>query len=506
MNRTEQQQAAIDAVVAAAASQPPTNFCLRARAGSGKSSTALDMIDAYVAAYPDRRVTLCCFGKTEADKNGEKLKKRGHVNWKTVKSSTIHSMGNSLVQYVFKKPKVEEHKVRNLIRNNNDPVYEEFHSSINDLVHYAKIEGFGFFNDRQIGDTHAWYQIADTYDINGFDDTTQLDDVITAAKHIYKQSLNQTDVVDFDDMILFPLVKNLRVKFQVDLLIIDEAQDTGRARQALTRKFVRPSGITVVIGDDQQAIFAFAGAQHDALDQLIDQLDATILPLTTCFRCPKSVIALAQKIVPDIEAFDGAEEGNVLHQDQLPPAADMLPTDAILCRNTAPLIEIAYSLLRQGVACKVEGREIGGEMLRVVNRWKNITTIAAWLDKLDDYRKRETQKAQAKGSDAKVQSINDRCDTLQHLANACLDRRQTSLDDLRKSIENMFGDDVKAKGLLTLCTYHRAKGREWPRVFLHQHAARCPSPWAKRPEQQEQERHLAYVAITRAQHTLAFVQ
>jgi superfamily I DNA/RNA helicase len=58
--------------------------------------------------------------------------------------------------------------------------------------------------------------------------------------------------------------------------------------------------------------------------------------------------------------------------------------------------------------------------------------------------------------------------------------------------------------LVTLCTYHRSKGREWPRVFLIEHASRCPSPYAKQPWQKEQEQHLAYVAITRAQQTLAY--
>ena len=82
---------------------------------------------------------------------------------------------------------------------------------IGDIVHLAKLEGFGFFDDVQIGDTHAWYEMAEHYGINGFDDTSDMDKVVEAAQHIYRQSLDQTDVVDFDDMVLFPLIKNLRV-------------------------------------------------------------------------------------------------------------------------------------------------------------------------------------------------------------------------------------------------------------------------------------------------------
>lgn len=113
-----------------------------------------------------------------------------------------------------------------------------------------------------------------------------------------------------------------------------------------------------------------------------------VLPLTICWRCPRSVILEAQKIVPDIEWAPDAQEGSVSYASELP---EMLPTDALLCRNTAPLIEYAYALLRQGVACKVEGREIGSGLLRLVNRWK-VTTIDAFLTRLSDYREREIQK------------------------------------------------------------------------------------------------------------------
>jgi hypothetical protein len=49
--------------------------------------------------------------------------------------------------------------------------------------------------------------------------------------------------------------------------------DIGRARQALISKFVkRHTGILLVVGDDRQGIYGFAGAQADALDQLIEEL------------------------------------------------------------------------------------------------------------------------------------------------------------------------------------------------------------------------------------------
>jgi superfamily I DNA/RNA helicase len=307
-------------------------------------------------------------------------------------------------------------------------------------------------------------------------------------------------VVDFDDMILFPLVKNLRVKFTKDLIILDEAQDLSKARQALARKFLKPgTGRMIVVGDDRQAIYGFSGADAQALENLTNELNAVTLPLTVTWRCPKAVIREAQKIVADIECATD-NEGEVTRVEELP--ADLLATDAILCRNTAPLVTIAYSLIRKGVACKVEGRAIGDGLLRLVDRWK-VSSVDQFIRKLEDYRQREIQKAMAKNNEAKVEEINDRVETLLQVCLAVTAKGQHSLTAVRDFINNLFSDDVR--GVLTLATYHRSKGREWNRVFLWEHATRCPSRAAKQEWQKLQEQNLAYVAITRSKNILTFV-
>ena len=493
MKPTLQQQAFITALVTTT-----SNVALVARAGTGKTSTILLGVDAYHIAHPAHEITICAFNKAIAVEIKGKLDERGY-DWRKVQSSTIHAMGMSLVKFVFK-PTVDKNKVRDMVDARNEPIFRTYKAQIVDLVRYAKGAGFGFFPDKQINDATAWYALADHFDVNGFDDTSEMDDVVAAAQTIYRASLALTDVVDFDDMILFPLVKNLRVKFQRDLVIIDEYQDTSPARQALARKFVKPNGRMIAVGDDRQAIYGFTGADADALPRFIAEQRAVAMPLTMTWRCPRAVVAEAQKLVPDIVAADGAAEGLVEHVDALPEV--LSPTDVILCRNTAPLITIAYSMIRRGIACKVEGRAIGEGLLKLVDRWK-VTTIEQFRLKLEDYRAREVQKAQAKGNEAKIEEINDRCDTLVEICAGCNSRQQYRLDDLRNAINAMFADDVT--GVLTLATYHRSKGREWNHVFLWEHASRCPSRAARQPWQQMQESNLAYVSITRAKQILTYV-
>ena len=512
MNLTAQQQTFVDAVVAR-----ERNIALIARAGTGKTSTILSAVDALRASSAAATITVCAYNKSIADEVSAKLKARGHDDWKLTIGQTAHSMGNSLVAFAFRRPAVEPNKVRKLawaILDNPNvqgdwPVVtalREYGSSVVELVSKAKQEGVGFFDDAPIASVDTWARIAEHYDINGLDQTDVMDDVIAAAQHLYKASLAQTDVIDYDDQILFPLVKNLRVKFTRDVIFVDEYQDISRARQALIRKFLAPGGQIHAIGDDRQAIYGFSGADANALPNFIEQMNALKLPLTVTWRCPQKVVRLAQQIVPDLEAAPGAAEGAVVQVGiETLDSYPFTPGQALLCRNTAPLVAAAYGLIRRGIGCKVEGKDIGAGLAKLARRWK-VETIEQLVPRLEDYRATEIQKALAKGSEQKAESVADKVDTLLEVAAACQKRNRHDVADLLAAIEDMFGDTEKVtKPLVVLASYHRAKGREWPDVFLIEHAQRCPSKAARQAWQLRQEQNLSYVALTRAMRSLTFV-
>ena len=258
----------------------------------------------------------------------------------------------------------------------------------------------------------------------------------------------------------------------------------------------------VVVGDEFQSIFGFTGADSQSLPRMISDLKATILPLNTTFRCAKSIVRLAQTLVPDIQYHEDSPEGEILYQDELPNDIGKIgESEAILCRNTAPLIPIAFQLLRNGIGCKVEGRDIGGSIKCLATRWK-IKTIQSLLVKLETYEEREVKKALDKNQEEKAEQIKDRVETLRHIIAAVTADGKFQVSDVVAFIDNLFADG--AKGVVTLATYHRSKGREWYRVTLIEHTKRCPSKWAKKDHELEQERNLAYVAWTRAKRVLVF--
>jgi len=500
MKLTDQQQNFISTVLGTT-----SHIALIARAGCGKTSTILVTVDAIVEHQPGAEIIVCAYNKAIKDEVAAKLVQRGHTDWKKVSASTIHGLGFGLVRYVFNNPQVEDKKVLNLLDKQlswsvqQNTVISQFRQQINQLVHCAKQAGVGFFPDAPIADALVWHQLADHFDIDGLEDADQMERVVAVAQEVYSRSLDQTDVIDYDDMVLFPLIKNLRVKFGKDYLFLDEAQDLSRTRQALAKKFLKPQGRMFVVGDDRQAIYGFSGADADALDNLITSLDAVICPLSITWRCPQAVVREAQRHVPDIVAADTAAEGTVAIIEELP--GDLGIGDAILCRATAPLISTAYDLIRKGIAAKVEGRAIGDGLDKLALRW-SVKNIDQLLVKLDEYKTRETQKFLALDNPQRAEQVADKCDTLAEICHSCLRAGRRTINDVRAAIAKLFGEDVK--GCVVLATYHRSKGREWPRVILLEHGKRCPSRYARQQWQLRQEDNLAYVAKTRAQKTLLY--
>lgn len=505
MTPTVQQQAFLTALTTTT-----SHLALVARAGCGKTSTILLGVDAARAADPSCEVLVCAFNKAIADEVSGKLKKAGHTDWKYVQAQTLHALGMGLVRQLNKNVKVSGDKVRDLVermkawQTPEGEIANKYGSQIVQLVGLAKQAAVGFFPDVPIGNVQVWHDLADHFDVNGLDETDEAELVVEAAQKVYKASLAETGEIDFDDMILYPLIKNLRVRFTKDLVFLDEAQDLSRARQALARKFMKPNtGRMIVVGDDRQAIYGFTGADAAALDNLIRSLGATRLPLSVTWRCPAAVVTEAQMIVPDIQAAEGAPMGAVRRVGTIDDVMALFTNeDAILCRNTAPLIQTAYKLIRAGIPCKVEGRAIGEGLIKLARRWK-VATVDALLNKLDTYEEREVQKALAKGNEQKMEAVQDMVNTLREIIGAVTARGFNTVNAVIDFINDLFGDDVK--GVMTLATYHRSKGREFPNVYLFEHFARCPSRAAKQDWQIVQEHNLSYVAITRAMKTLTYI-
>jgi len=261
----------------------------------------------------------------------------------------------------------------------------------------------------------------------------------------------------------------------------------------------------VAVGDPKQAIYGFAGANHDSMDQIKAHMGSVELPLSITYRCPKNVVALAQTLVPDIQAHESAPEGvvrTINHQGFW--SEELRDTDVILCRNTRPLIGVAKRLRKMGIPCSVEGAN-GRALIALASKWGEDIQIGQMEEKLSVYVNSQVVKWEGKNRLDKAEAIKERYECLLDISTEL--EEFDSVASLVKHIEKMYGEKYGEdnRRILRLCTVHRAKGREWDRVFLLGRNIYMPSVWAKKEWELGQEDNLVYVAWTRAKKELVEV-
>lgn len=200
-----------------------------------------------------------------------------------------------------------------------------------------------------------------------------------------------------------------------------------------------------------------------------------------------------------IEPHPNAPEGEVLSLSSYSPS-DFRPGSLVLCRNTAPLVGLAYALLQRDVPCRILGRDIGAQLVALVKKLRG-ANLEDLREKLRVWTDREASRAIAE--DRNPERIYDQSECLRFFMNS-LDEDSRTIESLIAKIELMFEDSVSTSKV-TLSTVHKAKGLEFPTVFILDKDRYMPSRFARLPWQREQERNLIYVAVTRAMEKLVYI-
>lgn len=483
---------------------------VEAVAGAGKTTT---LIEALKRTHGN--VFFGAYNTKIAEEIKGKAAKAG-LDRQGIKIATLHSAGNSAWYRSEKgrRSKLNKNKVAELIvqeLGENHP----FAGFIAKMVGFGKQLLMGI--SHRMGDMQRWREIGAHFGAeDGLPEDISAEGLAQAYQEvveIFDRSAQRCPIeIDFDDMIFAPLFYNVRF-WQNDWVFIDEAQDTNPARRLLARRMLKPNGRLIAVGDPRQAIYGFTGADADSVEQIIRDFKCVRLPLTVTYRCPKAVVAYAQQWVQHIQAHPDAPEGEVrVIEAQAKPEGEeapkaqpwfireaVAPADAILCRFTKPLIQTAFAMLRAGIGCKVEGRDIGHGLIKLAQRWKT-TKISILSERLAGYREKEVAKAKEKKNESRAQSIEDVCDTLAVFIERCQEKGVHTIEGLVRDIHALFADDVA--GVTVLSTGHKAKGREWSRVFWLQKKGNM---FNLKDWELVQEDNIRYVISTRSQGFLGIV-
>ena len=306
---------------------------------------------------------------------------------------------------------------------------------------------------------------------------------------------SQTSKIDFDDMCYFPFVYNLPMG-SFSLVYCDEYQDLNKSQLFMAKKVCHPQGKLVIFGDKYQDLYSWRGSDSSLVED-IKQLPTTkVLPLPISYRCPKTVINLAKKWVPDITCPDTAIEGEIkdISLNELYGVAK--PGCFIVSRTNAPLIKICLSFIRLGIKANIQGRDIGAQLSYLIKKSKK-KQIPAFLTWLEKWRDDEVKKFQQKNF-----GIEGILDKYECLVSFCEESK--SLQEATQKIDSLF-NDTDQNNVIILSSTHRVKGKERDDVFVLKWTY---SVWFDKMhyiEKPNENGNLSYVAITRCKKRLFLV-
>lgn len=164
----------------------------------------------------------------------------------------------------------------------------------------------------------------------------------------YEQRLRAANALDFDDLLvktlqLFvehpPVLEYYQGRFQY--VHVDEYQDTNYAQYQLVRLITRESRNLCVVGDDDQSIYGWRGADiRNILDFEKDFPDATVIKLEQNYRSTANILDAANQIIAHNE---GRKEKELWTEDgegekiTLYAAADERDEAAWICQRIRQL-------------------------------------------------------------------------------------------------------------------------------------------------------------------------
>lgn len=464
------------------------NILIQAVAGSGKTTTLEEISHRIPSVF-------LCFGKDIA----EAAKARG------INAKTLHSFGNSAWWRNTRNPKLEFEKLDIHLDRLFGRTASKYGFMVKKVVSAIKNSGMGLSGELMPNEVR--------WAMDGWEWTSEipeedLDLVALQAQKLWRSSVTDVTMLDFDDMLYSPLFHQWRLQ-QRDTILVDESQDLNSIQHLM---LIAMNTRVIAVGDRWQAIYAFRGALSDSMDRLKGHFAMRELPLSICYRCPQAVVREAQKLCPHIEWREGAPEGSLLQRQveglkewyAAHPDADPEETQAIhvedpklfpngtlvICRNNAPLFAAVMRHVREGVPCRVLSNALEG-LSSFIKRFKT-DSIPALRAKLENWLAKETEKH----ADApwRVQASQDKIATIFVLAEFC-----KNTEDLLRLLRTLASSKTGPR----FATIHKAKGLEERNVYFLRPDL-CPSPFARRASEREQERNLRYVAITRAQESLTF--
>ena len=330
----------------------------------------------------------------------------------------------------------------------------------------------------------------------------------------YKQNNNKHD---FTDMLALWIDSGPTPKLEV--VFIDEAQDLTRLQWKMCEKIWKNAKRVYISGDDDQAIFRWAGAD---IEHFIN-MSGNVKILKQSHRCPRNVHHIANSIVKRIDKRREKEwfprqENGVVERHAHPDSVNLkIGKWLILAPCGYMLNEIEGDLRHQGIAYKKNNKlPVSAEILSAIEAWKKLNNgeFISYQEVSNIYSYLPTKTGVARGY-KNLKTLNEKQTydieqlTIHHGLRASLSPWEVLFEKIgTRNIEYIKSLEKNNKTLISdpdinLSTIHMSKGGECDNVMLFTDLSR-----ANRQEMEinpDDTYRVFYVGVTRTKRELHVV-
>jgi len=267
-----------------------------AGAGSGKTRVIVEKIAHLIATgrYPAKRIAAITFTNKSAKEMRERVAKRirgDGADGLTI--CTFHALGLKLLQI--------EHARAGLRRGFSIFDADDTASQLKDLLPGAKPDAVQAAHGLISRAKNAG--LSPQQALDAAQSTREREAAALYAK--YQARLSAFNAVDFDDLIRLPveLLENdadvaLGWRERIGYLLVDECQDTNDAQYRMLKALAGTKGNFTCVGDDDQSIYAWRGANPENLSQLAQDYPALkVVKLEQNYRCSNRVLRAANALI-----------------------------------------------------------------------------------------------------------------------------------------------------------------------------------------------------------------
>ena len=494
--------------------------------GSGKTRTLTHRIAHLVTghAVPPSGCLAVTFTRRAAGEMRERLQTLLPDVWEQVPLHTFHSLGLSILQ--------EHRNAAGLQRGFRIASEAERVRLLQDALQVSERKARG----RLSAISHAKRT-----------GTPPVDRGLGEALEAYRGAMDTRNLCDFDDLVIraadalesSPAVR-AGYRRRYPWVSIDEYQDVDEQQVRLIRQIVPPDGNVCAIGDPDQAIYGFRGADVRFFSEFGRDFPGTrIARLNRNYRSDRNIVALSSQVIarsgsaapavsssipvvedgPDrvtiheaptekaeaefiVQSLEQTLGGHSFFSIDSGRSADAGGHDlsfsdfAVLYRTEAQAAALAEALQRSGMPFQQRSHR------RLLEHPGVIALIDALRETPGAGTVRERLEAVCTGAEGSDAQALEARELLRPLAGACGDDLERFLSAL--SLDTGIDTWDPRADRISLLTLHAAKGLEFPVVFI----AGCengllPLTWGK-PDAAtlDEERRLFYVGVTRARTKL----